>query len=253
MRPVLIIIPTHCEGENIPLLIPQLLQKKDCDVLVVDDLSTDNTIQAVQQLQQSHADQLFLLARNHKQGIGAALLAGIHYGLEKNYSYFVQMDADLSHNPNDVSRLVDSCAQGYDLSIGSRYVEGINVVNWPMSRILLSYFANSYVRLATGLPIRDATAGFVCYRRALLEHIDMRWLQFSGYAFQVATKFVAWRSGAAIKEISVVFTDRQYGKSKMSLSIFKNAFFSLFLLIYWRWGKKFPPLHQNNKTSNKAS
>lgn len=224
----LVIIPTYNERENIELILARVFSLEiPFDVLIVDDDSPDGTSQIVQSLQATHSN-LHLITRKGKSGLGTAYLRGFRYALEQGYEYIFEMDADFSHNPKDLVRLYLTCYEdGYDLAIGSRYVTGVNVINWPIGRVLLSYFASSYVRTISGLPIRDTTAGFKCYRRQVLETIDLNKIKFMGYAFQIEMKFATWKLGFKIKEIPIVFTDRTRGESKLSKGIFKEAVFGV--------------------------
>ena len=199
--------------------------------LVVEDNSPDGTADIVRHLQQEFPERLFMLERQGKQGLGTAYIAGFKWALEHTYDYIFEMDADFSHNPKDLPRLYDACAkEGADVSIGSRYIGGVNVVNWPMGRVLMSYFASKYVRLITGLPIHDTTAGFVCYRRRVLQTIHLDRIRFKGYAFQIEMKFTAFRYGFRIKEVPVIFINRELGTSKMNSSIFGEAMFGVIRL-----------------------
>lgn len=198
------------------------------DILIVDDNSPDGTAAAVKKLQIGNADKLFLLERPGKQGLGRAYIAGFEWCLQKDYQYICEMDCDFSHNPADLPRLIDACENGgADMSIGSRYVTGVNVVNWPMGRVMMSYYASAYVRFITGMSIRDTTAGFVCYTRKVLEAFNLDDIKFKGYAFQIEMKFATWRMGFTIKEVPIIFTDRSEGTSKMSKGIFKEAVFGV--------------------------
>jgi dolichol-phosphate mannosyltransferase len=198
-------------------------------MLVVDDNSPDLTANQVKLLQKEFDNRLFLLERTNKQGLGTAYIDGFKWCLNKNYDYIFEMDADFSHDPNDLVKLFDAChLDGYDVAIGSRYIKGVNVVNWPMSRVLLSYCASIYVRIITGMPIRDTTAGFVCYRRKVLETLNLDGIKFVGYAFQIEMKFKAYLKKSKIVEIPVIFTDRTKGKSKMTGSIIYEAVFGVF-------------------------
>ncbi len=228
----LVIIPTYNEKENIQLLLEAILSLPVAfEVLIVDDNSPDGTADIVRGLQSTYPDQIHLLERPGKQGLGTAYIAGFRYAIQKGYDYIFEMDADFSHNPEDLVRLHKACAeQGYDLAIGSRYVTGVNVVNWPIKRVLVSYFASQYVRWVTGMPINDATAGFKCYRRRVLEAIDPDRVQFVGYAFQISMKFNAWKHGFRITEVPIIFTDRTRGVSKMSSKIFWEAFGGVILM-----------------------
>lgn len=232
MSDAIVIIPTYNEIENIESILRKVFsQEKVFHVLVVDDNSPDHTGAAVRELQNEFPERLFLMERKEKKGLGAAYLAGFKWCLEKTYAYIFEMDADFSHNPDDLIRLYNACTMDKaDLSVGSRYVKGITVVNWPMSRILLSYGASRYVRLITGMTVKDSTAGFVCYRRAVLEAINLEKIKFIGYAFQIEMKFKAYKKGFKIVEIPVIFKDRTRGKSKMSGSIISEAIFGVISL-----------------------
>ena len=232
MSDALVIIPTYNEIENIePIIKAVFSQEKAFHILVVDDNSPDGTAGRVKDLQSEFKDQLFLLQRDKKNGLGLAYIAGFKWALKKSYDYIFEMDADFSHNPDDLTRLYDACAlDGADLSVGSRYVKGITVVNWPMTRILLSYGASRYVRFITRMKVKDSTAGFVCYKRAVLEAIDLSKVRFVGYAFQIEMKFKAYTKGFRIVEIPVIFKDRIRGKSKMSGSIVSEAVFGVISL-----------------------
>lgn len=242
----IVIIPTYNEKENIEAIIAAVFSlSRAFDVLIVDDNSPDGTAQIVETLQ-AHANatdmRLHLLKRAGKQGLGTAYIAGFRYALEKGYDYIMEMDADFSHDPKDLVHLYNACAdQRYDVSIGSRYATGVNVVNWPMGRVLLSYFASTYVRLITRMPIRDTTAGFVCYTRTVLETILQNKIKFVGYAFQIEMKFLAWKYGFQLKEVPIIFTERTRGQSKMSAGIFKEAFFGVLQMTIQSWFKKYIP------------
>ena len=225
----LVIIPTYNEKENIEAIIRATFsQEKVFHVLVVDDNSPDGTATIVENLQEEFPSQLFIEKREGKSGLGTAYIHGFKWGIAKKYDYIIEMDADFSHNPNDLIRLYNECAnEGADVAIGSRYSVGVNVVNWPMSRVLLSYFASKYVRLITRMPIHDTTAGFVCYKRKVLETIKLDKVKFVGYAFQIEMKYKAWKHKFNIKEVSVIFTDRVLGKSKLSKGIIKEAVFGV--------------------------
>jgi dolichol-phosphate mannosyltransferase len=230
MRDAIVIIPTYNEIENIEAIIKAVFSKeKSFDILVVDDNSPDLTGLKVKALQNEFKDQLFLLSRQEKTGLGSAYIAGFKWCLEKHYDYIFEMDADFSHDPNDLIHLYNACAKsGADMSIGSRYINNtINVVNWDMKRLLLSYFASKYVRFITRMKIHDTTAGFVCYKRHVLESIDLNNIKFVGYAFQIEMKFKAYLQKFKIVEIPVIFTDRTKGKSKMSGSIISEAIFGV--------------------------
>jgi len=230
MSNALVIIPTYNERENIALIIRAVFsQKKDFNILVVDDNSPDKTSELVTDLISEFPNRLFLEVRNKKNGLGTAYIYGFKWALNRDYEYIIEMDADFSHNPNDLIRLYEECAlNNADVSVGSRYLnEEINVVNWDIKRIVLSYLASKYVRIITGIPIKDTTSGFVCYRKNVLEAIELDEIQFIGYAFQIEMKFKAWKRNFNIKEISIIFTDRVRGKSKMNGSIISEAIFGV--------------------------
>ena len=225
----LVIIPTYNEAENIEKLVRNIFaQQRAFEVLVVDDNSPDGTAALVKNLQQEFIGQIHLLERPGKNGLGTAYIAGFKWALERDYAYIFEMDADFSHAPNDLIRLYNACAKGgADLAIGSRYKTGVNVVNWPMGRVLMSYIASKYVRFITGLDIADTTAGFICYRREVLEQITLDKIKFVGYAFQIEMKFKAHLLGFNIVEVPVIFVDRTKGTSKMSTGIFSEAVFGV--------------------------
>ena len=229
MQNSLVIIPTYNEIENISIMINTVFSiSEDVHILIVDDSSPDETAKEVINLQSQYQSRLFLLERSEKKGLGTAYIAGFKWGLKKSYSYFFQMDCDFSHNPNDLNRLYNLLVnQNIDLCIGSRYVSGINVVNWPLSRVLLSYFASFYVRLITGMRIKDPTAGFKLYKRKVLEGIDLNHVEFVGYAFQIEMKFRAWKKRFKIIELPIIFKDRERGVSKLNSSIIKEAVFGV--------------------------
>lgn len=208
------------------------------DLLVIDDGSPDGTAAVVVRRQEEFPDRLFLIERAGKLGLGTAYIAGFKWALERGYDYVFEMDCDFSHDPDDLVRLCETAAGGSDVVVGSRYVKGVNVVNWPMSRLLMSYFASVYVRLVTRMPVRDATAGFVCYSRRALETIDLDAVRMKGYGFQVEMKYSAWRLGLRVSEVSIIFTERQQGASKMSGGIFGEAFFGVMMLPYRRIRRK---------------
>ena len=237
-----IIIPTYNETENIEKMIRTLMAlEHSFDILVVDDGSPDGTAAIVKRMQVEFPERVFLIERSGKLGLGTAYIAGFKWALKEGYEYIFEMDADFSHNPDDVPRLYEACAvDGADLSVGSRYVTGVNVVNWPMGRVLMSYFASKYVRLVTGLPVYDTTAGFNCYRRKVLETIDLDAIRFKGYAFQIEMKFVTHKCGFTIKEVPVIFVNRVLGVSKMSGGIFSEAFFGVISLKIGSWFKRYP-------------
>ena len=238
----LVIIPTFNEKENISDIIDAVLAlNHPFDVLVVDDNSPDGTAAIVKQKISKHPEKISILERKGKHGLGTAYIAGFKYGLAKGYEYFIEMDADFSHNPADLIKLYNACAiEGNDLAIGSRYVTGVNVVNWPMSRVLMSYFASMYVRLITRMPIQDTTAGFKCFKREVLESINLDKIHFIGYAFQIEMKFKTWKYGFQIIEVPIIFTDRTKGDSKMSNGIFKEAILGVLQLKLKSLFKKYP-------------
>ncbi len=230
MNDTLVIIPTYNEKENIEAIIRATFsQEKAFDILVVDDNSPDGTAKIVEKLQKEFSNNLFIENRKEKQGLGIAYIHGFKYALQKKYDYIIEMDADFSHNPKDLIRLYNACAiENADLSIGSRYLNGkINVVNWDFKRIALSVFASKYVRFITRIPVYDTTAGFICYKRKVLETINLNTIKFVGYAFQIEMKFKAWKHQFKIKEVEVIFTDRIKGKSKLSGSVISEAIFGV--------------------------
>ena len=225
---MLIIIPTYNEIENIEAIIGAVMSKDDrFHILIVDDNSPDGTAEKVRALQLLYPNRLFLEVRTEKKGLGTAYIHGFQWALARDYEYIFEMDADFSHNPDDLLRLYEACTQGSDVAIGSRYVKGVNVVNWPLQRILLSYGASIYVRFFTGMKIKDPTAGFVCYKRRVLEAINLNSIRFVGYAFQIEMKYRAYLQGFAITEVPIIFTDRTKGKSKMNKSIIREAVFGV--------------------------
>ncbi|HEX5171034.1 MAG TPA: polyprenol monophosphomannose synthase, partial [Cyclobacteriaceae bacterium] len=231
MSNALVIIPTYKERDNIVAIIDSVLaQPKDFHILIIDDGSPDGTADLVKKLQNQYNSstetKLHLIERKGKLGLGTAYLTGFQYAIDHGYEFVLEMDADFSHDPKDLNPLYLACSEfGSDVAIGSRYATGVNVVNWPIGRVLLSYFASSYVRLITGMPIRDTTAGFVCYRKKVLETIPLDRVKFVGYAFQIEMKFLAWKYGFKLSEVPIIFTERVRGESKMSAGIFKEAFF----------------------------
>lgn len=237
MSDSIVIIPTYNEKENIELIIRAVYSlEKIFHILVIDDGSPDGTAAIVQRMQKEEfGDRLFLEQRKGKQGLGTAYIHGFKWALARSYDYIFEMDADFSHNPADLPRLYAACSnEGYDVAVGSRYVTGVNVVNWPMGRVLMSFFASKYVRFVTRLNVKDTTAGFVCYRRKVLETIRLDRIKFKGYAFQIEMKYSAYVLGFKIKEVSVIFVNRKLGTSKMDTSIFGEAFFGVINL---RWRK----------------
>jgi dolichol-phosphate mannosyltransferase len=228
----LVIIPTYNEKENIEKILRVVFSlKKDFHVLIVEDNSPDGTADIVKRLMKEFPDRLFIEERKGKLGLGTAYIHGFKWALARGYGYIFEMDADFSHNPEDLIKLYNACAvQGSDVSVGSRYIKGVNVVNWPMGRILMSYYASAYVRLVTRIKVRDTTAGFVCYTRKVLETINLDRIRFIGYAFQIEMKYTAWKLGFQIFEVPIIFTDRTEGTSKMSKKIFKEAIFGVMSL-----------------------
>lgn len=244
----IVIIPTYNERENIENIIRAVFAlEKVFHILIIEDGSPDGTANIVKTLQQEFPERLFMIERKGKLGLGTAYIAGFKWSLEHNYEYIFEMDADFSHNPADLPRLYKACAEeGADVSIGSRYVSGVNVVNWPMGRVLMSYFASKYVRLITGLPIHDTTAGFKCYRHEVLQTIDLDGIRFKGYAFQIEMKFTAYKCGFKIVEVPVIFINRELGTSKMNSSIFGEAVFGVIKLKMHSWFHKYPQAVKNN-------
>lgn len=242
MAESLVIIPTYNEKENIEKIIRKVFSFSHAfDILIVDDGSPDGTADIVKRLQLNEfQDRLFIEERKGKLGLGTAYIHGFKWGLAReHYQYIFEMDADFSHNPEDLVRLRQACLDGADMSIGSRYIKGVNVVNWPMSRVLMSYFASVYVRFITGIKIQDATAGFVCFTREVLKTIPLDRIKFVGYAFQIEMKFTAIQYGFNVVEVPIIFTDRTEGTSKMSTSIFKEAFFGVIQLKLGSIGKSY--------------
>jgi len=230
----LVIIPTYNEKENVAAMIAKVFSlPEEFDLLIIDDGSPDGTAAIVKQRQQDFPGRLHLVERSGKLGLGTAYLTGFRWGLDHGYDYMCEMDCDFSHNPDDLVRLFAAAAAGSDVVVGSRYVKGVNVVNWPMSRLMMSYFASKYVRTVTRMPVHDATAGFVCYSRKALEAIDFDRIRMKGYGFQIEMKYTAWRLGMKIEEVSIVFVDRQEGTSKMSGGIFGEALFGV-MGLPWR-------------------
>jgi dolichol-phosphate mannosyltransferase len=242
-----IIIPTYNEKENIENMIRALMAlEHSFDVLVVDDGSPDGTAGIVKSMMEVFPGRVHIIERSCKLGLGTAYIAGFKWALVHGYEYIFEMDADFSHNPSDVPLLYEACAKdGYDLSVGSRYVSGVNVVNWPMGRVLMSYFASKYVRFITRLPVFDTTAGFNCYRREVLETIDLDKIRFKGYAFQIEMKFTTYKCGFGIKEVPVIFVNRVLGTSKMSGGIFSEALFGVIKLKVGSWFRKYPQKKNN--------
>ena len=238
----IVIIPTYNERENIENIIRAVFGlEKTFHILIIEDGSPDGTAAIVKTLQQEFPDRLFMIERKGKLGLGTAYITGFKWALEHSYEYIFEMDADFSHNPNDLPKLYNACTQeGGDVAIGSRYISGVNVVNWPMGRVLMSYFASKYVRIITGLPVHDTTAGFKCYRRQVLETIGLDKIRFKGYAFQIEMKFTAYKCGFKIIEVPVIFINRELGTSKMNSSIFGEAVFGVIKLKVNSWFRKYP-------------
>ncbi|MFN8436892.1 MAG: polyprenol monophosphomannose synthase [Cytophagales bacterium] len=232
MEKKLIIIPTYNEIENIEAIIRKVMSLKEgFEILIVDDGSPDGTALKVKELILEFPNRLHIEERKGKLGLGTAYIHGFKYAIKHEYDFVIEMDADFSHNPDDLPKLLNACKNdGYDVAIGSRYSNGVNVVNWPMGRVLMSYFASKYVQFVTGMPINDTTAGFKCYRRKVLETIHLDKIKFVGYAFQIELKFLAWKYNFKITEVPIIFTDRQKGQSKMSTKIFKEAFWGVMQL-----------------------
>ena len=243
----IVILPTYNERENIENIIRAVFAlEKVFHILIIEDGSPDGTASIVKTLQQEFPERLFMIERKGKLGLGTAYIAGFKWSLEHNYEYIFEMDADFSHNPADLPRLYKACAEeGADVAIGSRYISGVNVVNWPMGRVLMSYFASKYVRLITGIPVQDTTAGFKCYRRRVLETIDLDGIRFKGYAFQIEMKFTAYKCGFKIVEVPVIFINRELGTSKMNSSIFGEAVFGVIKLKVHSWFHKYPKAVKN--------
>ena len=243
MTDSLIIIPTYKEKENIEKIIRKVFSlSKPFHLLIIDDNSPDGTADIVKYLMSEFEGRLFLEQRKGKLGLGTAYIYGFKWALQRPYSYIFEMDADFSHNPDDLIRLYNKCSiDEADVAIGSRYINGVNVVNWPMGRVLLSYYASAYVRFVTGMKIRDTTAGFKCYRRKVLESINLNKIKLTGYAFQIEMKFTAWKLGFNLQEVSIIFTDRTAGQSKMTKGILKEAVFGVLTLKLKSFFKKYNP------------
>lgn len=243
MHPNLVIIPTYNECENAEAIIRSVfLLPRIFEVLIIDDHSKDGTAEIVMKLQKEFPDKLHLEQRAGKLGLGTAYIHGFRWALQRDYQFIFEMDADFSHRPKDLIKLLEACENGADVSIGSRYKTGVNVVNWPIGRVIMSYYASAYVRYVTGMPIHDATAGFKCYRTEVLRAINFDKIRFVGYAFQIEMKFTAWMLGFNIEEVPIVFTDRKLGKSKMSGGIFSEAFFGVIKLKVRSWFVKYKRL-----------
>lgn len=241
MKENLVIIPTYNEKENVENIISAVfLLKTDFDVLIIDDGSPDGTGAIVKAIQNKYADKLHLIERKGKLGLGTAYIRGFKWALERDYKYIYEMDADFSHNPDDLEKLHKACAtDGADLAIGSRYISGVNVVNWPMGRVLISYCASMYVRFITRMQIRDSTAGFKCYSRKVLETIELDKIKFKGYAFQIEMKFTAWKYGFNIVEVPIIFTDRKEGSSKMTGGIVNEAIWGVIKMKFGSFFRKY--------------
>ncbi len=240
MTDSIVIIPTYNEKENVENIIRAVLsQEKSFHILIIDDGSPDGTASIVKHLQIEFFDRLFLIEREGKLGLGTAYIAGFKWAVGHKYDYIFEMDADFSHNPADLQRLYDACVkEGADVAVGSRYCNGVNVVNWPLGRVLMSYFASVYVRVITGMKIKDTTAGFKCYKRRVLEAIDLDKIHFKGYAFQIEMKYTAFLKGFKIVEVPIIFINRVLGVSKMNSSIFGEALFGVLQLKLWSIGRK---------------
>ncbi len=239
MNTRIVIIPTYNEIENIDLITNAVFElPMQFDVLIVDDNSPDGTGKRVKELQQKYPN-LHLLERKEKNGLGTAYIDGFKWCLSKGYEYVFEMDADFSHNPADLMRLFEACTAHKGMTIGSRYVTGVNVVNWPMSRVMLSFFASKYVRFITGIDVHDTTAGFVCYHKRVLETIDLDKIKFRGYAFQIEMKFTAWKHGFKVTEVPIIFTDRTRGESKISKGIIKEAVWGVISMKIKSWFRKY--------------
>lgn len=244
----LVIIPTYNEVENISDILEKILDLRGkFEVLIIDDHSPDGTAEVVKCSQKKNPDRIHLIERIGKMGLGTAYIMGFKYAIKHDYEYIFEMDADFSHNPDDLVRLFKACEeQGFDMAVGSRYITGVNVVNWPMGRVLMSFFASKYVQFITGMPIKDTTAGFKCYHKKVLEAIDLNSIKFIGYAFQIEMKFTAWKLGYKIIEVPIIFTDRTRGTSKMSKHIFKEAVLGV---IYMKLKSIFKPIKPNRTLS----
>ncbi|MEP5613944.1 MAG: polyprenol monophosphomannose synthase [Cyclobacteriaceae bacterium] len=239
----IVVIPTYNEKENIEAIINEVLRlDPSFDILIVDDNSPDGTGNIVKTAIAANPERIFIIEREGKLGLGTAYISGFQWALKNNYDFICEMDADFSHNPEDLVRLLEKCREGNDVAIGSRYIRGVNVVNWPMGRVLMSYFASIYVRLVTGMPFKDSTAGFKCYSRKVLETINPDRINFIGYAFQIEMKFNAWKHGFKVIEVPIIFTDRTKGTSKMSSGIFKEAVFGVIEMKIKSLFRKYEPV-----------
>lgn len=242
MSDSIVIIPTYNEKENVENIIRAVFGlEKEFHILIIDDGSPDGTADIVRRLQKEFPERLFMVERKGKLGLGTAYICGFKWAIEHKYDFIFEMDADFSHNPNDLPKLYAACTeQSGDVAVGSRYCNGVNVINWPLSRVLMSYFASVYVRLVTGLKIQDTTAGFKCYRREVLETIDLDRIHFKGYAFQIEMKFTSYKCGFKIVEVPIIFVNRVLGTSKMNSSIFGEALFGVLRLKWWSLWRKYP-------------
>lgn len=239
----LVIIPTYKEKENIENIIRAIYDLIDVHILIIDDNSPDGTADIVKSLMPEFEGRLFIEERSGKLGLGTAYIHGFKWALQRDYEYIFEMDADFSHDPNDLPRLYAACHdEGADVAVGSRYITGVNVVNWPMGRVLMSYFASQYVQLVTGVNIHDTTAGFVCYKRRVLKTIELDKVRFKGYAFQIEMKYTAYKIGFRIKEVPVIFVNRREGTSKMNTGIFGEAFFGVIRLRWDGWHRRYPKM-----------
>ncbi|MEI6577262.1 MAG: polyprenol monophosphomannose synthase [Bacteroidota bacterium] len=241
MNDSVVIIPTYNEKENVEKMIRKVMSlSKAFDLLIVEDNSPDGTAAIIKSMLKEFPDRLFIEERQGKLGLGTAYIHGFNWALSRGYAYIFEMDCDFSHNPDDLIRLYNACAlEGADMAIGSRYIKGVNVVNWPMGRVLMSYFASMYVRIITGIHVMDTTAGFKCYTAKVLKAIEFEKIRFIGYAFQIEMKFTAWKKGFKIVEVPIIFTDRTEGQSKMSSGIFKEAIFGVMSLKIRSWFRKY--------------
>ena len=236
----IVIIPTYNEKENIEKMVRKVFSlSSPFELLIIDDNSPDGTANIIKSLQKEYKNKLHLIERSGKLGLGTAYITGFKWALEKNFEYICEMDADFSHNPEDLIKLQEACEKGADLAIGSRYISGVNVVNWPIGRVLMSYYASSYVRFITRMSIRDTTAGFKCYKRKVLENINLDKIKLKGYAFQIEMKFTSWKLGFKIVEVPIIFTERQEGTSKMSGGIFNEAIWGVIKMKFRSFFKKY--------------
>jgi Glycosyltransferases involved in cell wall biogenesis len=248
MSDSIVLIPTYNEKENIEAILRTTFKlEKEFDVLIIDDGSPDGTADIVKSMQQEFPERLFLVERQGKLGLGTAYICGFKWAIEKKYDFIFEMDADFSHNPNDLLKLYEACTiGGGDVAVGSRYCNGVNVVNWPLGRVLMSYYASVYVRMVTGMKVQDTTAGFKCYRREVLETIELDKINFKGYAFQIEMKYTAYKCGFKIIEVPIIFINRVLGTSKMNTSIFGEALFGVLKLKWWSLFRKYPQKKQKD-------